>query len=180
MPEPACRQTKLRNSRQLILSGILLFAVCAKATTIAAQTDADLTLSPPAASIGPARIRPAGQNNDQQEKDALKAPDKMSPMVRGLTPQASKFRTAPMRSNQLLRVRDGDRVQVYVSLNSTAPQVLQRLRELGAEIEIVIASMDKAQLWISTSKLEELATLEEVERISLPGYAMPRTGNVNS
>lgn len=70
------------------------------------------------------------------------------------------------------------RVQVYIRLRSVRESELDELRVLGVEIELVNQSISIVQGWAPASRLEEIAALRFVERISPPSYSSTKSGSV--
>ena len=71
-------------------------------------------------------------------------------------------------------------VQVYVHTTVTGEGERAALEESGVGIELFDEEEGIVQGWMPLSSLEAVAGLEFVRRISVPDYAVPRTGGVNS
>jgi len=85
-----------------------------------------------------------------------------------------------LQSNALLRTKDGNQIQAYLQLESTAEVELAKLRALKVQIEVVNSKLSKVQVWLHKDKLEQVAALDNVVAVSAPKYGQPRTGSVNT
>ncbi len=93
------------------------------------------------------------------------------------TPRVAK---SPQRP--LVRIDPAGRVQVYIHLRCPPDHTLaQGLQNIGVEIErIRTQRVAIIQGWVSPSRLDQLAALPCVQRITPPSYAYPRTGSVTT
>lgn len=80
----------------------------------------------------------------------------------------------------MVNLKNGDSVQVYVKLNQMSSENLKALRDIGLNIELSVETINKIQGWINISQIEELANLDQVERITVPSYGQPAAGRVTT
>jgi len=80
----------------------------------------------------------------------------------------------------MVNVKNGDTVQVYVKLRQMDNASLNKLSETGLNIELSVDSVNKVQGWININRIERLADLEEVERVTVPSYGEPAAGRVTT
>ena len=75
------------------------------------------------------------------------------------------------------------RVQVYVHTYATGAEELASLEEAGLRVELANADEDIVQGWRDIDDIDDidgLAKLSFVQLVSLPDYAVPRTGSVTT
>lgn len=77
-----------------------------------------------------------------------------------------------------LEFKDGNKIQVYIKLSSCNQQDITQLEMLGAEVEVVNKKLNKVQAWVTSSQLDALIKLDNVEKIFRPSIALPRSGSV--
>lgn len=94
----------------------------------------------------------------------------------GITPDNYAAQASPPVSPRL-KIDPKARMQLYVRLEDTDDETLQQLRSLGAEIELVNANLNLAQLWIRFNKVAALSRLGKVKRIEPPSYARLQAGS---
>ena len=83
-------------------------------------------------------------------------------------------------SDGRVRFDDAGNVQVNIRLRNTSDETLQRLRKLGANIEIVNSDWNVVQGWAPITALDQIASPDEVRKITPPDYGVTNTGPVNS
>src|SRR5262245_51035708 len=93
---------------------------------------------------------------------------------------AAAMHAAERFTSSSLKVDQGKRVQVYVSLRDTSDQSLDLLRRHDFLIEIVNPDFAVVQGWIPIDKLEALAGESNVLKIRPPSYGEQNTGSVNT
>jgi len=96
----------------------------------------------------------------------------------GLSKNQSDF-TQKLK-NPLIRKNGLDETQVYIELKQVNIDALQELEYYGLTIEVTNHKLKKIQGWISSEKLESLAGLKNVVRVTTPNYSTVRKGSVNS
>ena len=75
--------------------------------------------------------------------------------------------------------RDGE-IQIYAIVGEVSDEGLAELRSHGLRIELVVEELNTIQGWAAYDRIEQLADLEFVIRLKLPGYARRNTGSVES
>ena len=81
---------------------------------------------------------------------------------------------------EFIRFDDSGRVQVYVYVRSTSPQSLATLRRDGLEIDLLSEDAGIVLGWLAPADLDRIADQEFVRWVTLPDYAVPRTGSVET
>lgn len=76
----------------------------------------------------------------------------------------------------LLKTKNGNLVQIYLTTSNTSEATLNEIRDIGADIDIVIDSLNKVQAWAPIEQLTSLAQLPTVRAISKPHYATTNAG----
>lgn len=72
------------------------------------------------------------------------------------------------------------RIHLYIYLSSTGESELSKLREYEVDVEIVNEKLAVVQGWVPFDRIEEIASLPMVKKISPPEYGKTRTGEVNT
>ena len=85
-----------------------------------------------------------------------------------------------IKTNAFIRTKDDNVVQVYFKLKVANGIEIDRLRKLGADIELVNSKLKKVQGWINVATLNAFLSLDNVLAIKAPKYATAQTGQVNS
>jgi subtilisin family serine protease len=123
------------------------------------------------------------------ELRALPAHDKVGPGVmdavtalrsRGVTRANARALDAASASSPLVRVDNDGAVQVYLHVSSVGLIEKNALKGLEARLEVVLRRERLIQAWIPLDRIEEVADLDFVERITRPSYAHSRQGSVTS
>ena len=92
----------------------------------------------------------------------------------------TKPSASSLKGNPFVRLQDDRKVQVYVRLDQTSPEQLDRLSRSGLDIELFNESLRLVQGWISLDQLEQLNTLAGIQSISAPRYAQSNRGSVTT
>ena len=99
---------------------------------------------------------------------------------RGITRENARARGAPALSNPLVRIDADGTIQIYVHVSSLGTAEKAMLRRYEADIEIANEELGMVQAWIPFDRIEEVASLQFVTRITPPNYATPRAGSVTT
>jgi subtilisin family serine protease len=83
-------------------------------------------------------------------------------------------------STPLVKFNQSGDVQAYIHLLEVNEDNLNQLLSLGVTLEIARQEYKIAQAWVPFDKLEELASLDFVEKVTPPDYGKTRTGSVNT
>jgi len=135
------------------------------------------------------QLRPIGQlqsSGPVTGEDSKKIAARLRGLIADLRALGSAQRNAAAPnaagrfSSATLKVDDAGRVQVYVSVSSTAEQTLDVLRRHGLDIEIVNHDFSVVQGWMPVEDLDALAAEPAVVKIRPPSYGTPNAGPGNS
>jgi subtilisin family serine protease len=77
-----------------------------------------------------------------------------------------------------VRFNHQGKVQVYIRTDKLSPLEKKQLKDAGVVIDL--EENGTVQGWIKPEKSSEIASLDFVQKISLPDYAIPRTGSVTT
>ena len=83
-------------------------------------------------------------------------------------------------SNPFVRFKGGQKVQVYVSVDSIDASALSSLQTAGLTIEVSDDELNKIQGWIDVDAITNLESLNHVKKITVPSYARPYSGTVTT
>lgn len=97
-----------------------------------------------------------------------------------ITQVNAHLHNAASLSNPMVKVNDVGAIQCYIYLTDTKNQLIQQLRNLSVEIELINEDWNIIQAWIPFNKIDDIANLDFVKHIRPPGYAIKMTGSVNS
>jgi hypothetical protein len=100
--------------------------------------------------------------------------------ARGITRDNARARNASTLSSPRVRVDEDGRVHVYIHLASYAQAALATLRGKEVDIEIADEVFAIVQGWAPFDRLEEIAALSFVRRVTPPSYGFPQTGSVET
>jgi hypothetical protein len=82
---------------------------------------------------------------------------------------------------ELWRAKSDGRIQVYVYLQDASPAAVAAIESEGVVVELLESRFMKAiQTWLTPAQIDRVSALANVTRISLPGYAHPRTGAITT
>ncbi|MBD3271984.1 MAG: S8 family serine peptidase, partial [Elusimicrobia bacterium] len=82
-------------------------------------------------------------------------------------------------SNKFLKIDDKGRMQVYVHYTNKK-KAIDSIKSVEGIIDLVSEPMGLVQAWIAYDSIEKLAQEKWIKAIRRPGYAITRTGSVNS
>ncbi len=100
---------------------------------------------------------------------------------RFLRPALIRSKTSdPQKSSPFIQFKGNDRVQVYVTLTSSAEDSSELLSKYGIETEVVDDELNKVQGWVDVALIEALAEENGIKKITVPSYARPYAGNVTT
>lgn len=100
---------------------------------------------------------------------------KIGPGVRSLM-QIERRSSNPFQSSK----NAAGEIQIYLELTSISAAALSQLREFGLHVELVNEDLQMIQGRLLESQIDAVAALSYVKRISLPRYATPFAGSVNT
>jgi subtilisin family serine protease len=83
-------------------------------------------------------------------------------------------------STPFIKVDGSGDIQVYIYVNEVNDENLAQLKALGVRIEITNAKYKIIQGWVPFDKIEEVANLSFVKKITPPSYGQTQTGSVNT
>lgn len=86
----------------------------------------------------------------------------------------------PHKITPMVNIKEGERVQVYVSLKSVDAKGLDLLKQGGLSIEVVNTDLNKVQGWVNIDSLEILAGQSNVIKLRVPSYGTPAAGSVTT
>ncbi len=83
-------------------------------------------------------------------------------------------------SDPLVKVDKSGNIQTYIYMENMDQDNISKLESMNVKIEIVNSKFNLIQAWIPFDKVEEVASLSFVKKITPPSYGILRTGSVNS
>lgn len=92
----------------------------------------------------------------------------------GITQENARQRNASTYSTEFVKVNDSAAIQVHVKVRTANKKALTSLERLGMLIELRSDALGLVQGWAPFDRIEDIAALDFVERVSPPDYAMPR------
>ena len=80
-----------------------------------------------------------------------------------------------LESNFLVHFKD-DKVQLYVYTTEINDEIINRLKQKGFEIDIILIkeAPNIIQGWLSVYKIPDIEKIEEVKAVTAPGYPVTR------
>ena len=100
--------------------------------------------------------------------------------ARGITRLNAQERGAAALSTPLVKVNAKGAIQVYIHVEPVGDAAISVLETYKVTIEIVNEELGIIQAWIPFDRIDEVAGLPFVKRITPPSYGIPRTGSVNT
>lgn len=115
-------------------------------------------------------------------KDRVKreVADRRQRLPSGQTKKLSELGLADLTRPKSHKVNDAGAIQVYVVVDSVTAAVQNALRAAGLKIDLAVPKMNTVQGWAPYDKIDSIGELGFVSRVKLPGYAVHRTGSVNT
>src|SRR3989337_3770471 len=83
-------------------------------------------------------------------------------------------------SDPLVKVDKSGNIQTYIYMKNMNQDSISTLESMNVKIEIVNLKYNLLQAWVPFDKVEEVASLSFVKKITPPSYGILRTGSVNS
>src|SRR3990170_4030082 len=83
-------------------------------------------------------------------------------------------------SDPLVKVDKSGNIQTYIYMENMDQDNISKLESMNVKIEIVNPKFNLIQAWVPFDKVEELASLNFVKKITPPSYGILRKGSVNS
>jgi subtilisin family serine protease len=100
--------------------------------------------------------------------------------ARGITTQTARQLEAPSLSNSLVRVNDEGKIQTYLHVHYLGAQQKALLETYEIVIEIVNEEFGLVQAWVPFEKIDDVAMLPFIKRITPPSYGTTRVGSVTT
>ena len=100
--------------------------------------------------------------------------------ARGITRLNAQERGAAALSTPLVKVNAKGAIHVYIHVEPVGYAAISVLETYKVTIEIVNEELGIIQAWIPFDRIDEVAGLPFVKRITPPSYGIPRTGSVNT
>ena len=97
--------------------------------------------------------------------------------ARGITRANARAMNAQALSNPLVRLDTDANIQVYIHLTDLASPALAQLRSREAVIQIANEQLGIVQAWVPFDRIEEIAALPFVTRVTPPSYGRARAGS---
>ena len=97
--------------------------------------------------------------------------------VQGITRQDAGDLAAGIWSNMLVEVDEEGNIQAYIHADCTGTEERARLETYDVDIELADEESGIIQAWIPYNKIDEIAQINFVKRITPPSYATPRVGS---
>ena len=116
-------------------------------------------------------------------------PSNVSPIIRmkkeeiqaqAISRRATRSFGAPALSNRLVKVDEAGNIHTYIRVYSFGSAERTQLEALGVNIEIVNEDYGIIQAWVPFEKIEEVAALPFVKRVTPPHYATTMAGAVTT
>src|SRR4030065_253704 len=98
----------------------------------------------------------------------------------GITRENGESMYTQSISDPLVKVDNSGNVQSYIYMENMDQENISQLESMDVKIEIVNPKFNLIQAWVPFDKVEELASLNFVKKITPPSYGILRKGSVNS
>ena len=98
----------------------------------------------------------------------------------GITSENAESVYASSISDPLVKVDNSGNIQTYIYMENMNQDNISTLESMNVKIEIVNSKFNLIQAWVPFDKVEEVAGLNFVKKITPPSYGILRTGSVNS
>ncbi len=89
-------------------------------------------------------------------------------------------READLYGSEPVRVKNENQVQIYIYLNDSSAEIIDILRNIDLEIEVINTELRIVQGWLAVERIDELSQLYFIDEISAPSYAHQDVGSVTS
>ncbi|MFT6045106.1 MAG: hypothetical protein ACI9WC_000805 [Arenicella sp.] len=118
----------------------------------------------------------AGPQTELQvnQTPTIAAQSKLGPFIRKMATEGD------FQSSAMVKVKNQNRVQVYIRLSNAEERDFNELKALNIEIEVINTQLKKVQAWVEIAQLTALSQLANVEGINTPSFAYSRTGGTNT
>ncbi|MFB3045908.1 MAG: PKD domain-containing protein [Acidiferrobacterales bacterium] len=100
--------------------------------------------------------------------------------ARGITRLNAQERGAAALSTPLVKVNAKGAIQVYIHVEPVGDAAISVLETYEVTIEIINEELGIIQAWIPLDRIDEVAELFFVRRITPPSYGIPQTGSVTT
>ena len=122
----------------------------------------------------------SGQDDRETESDVVtRSQSRGGPSAKDVG-SSNSASSEPDTTDDPVRFDSSGNVQVYIHLENTDDDTLQRLRDLGATIEVTNSDRNVVQAWVPIATLDLMAALDAVEEITAPDYAETEAGRITT
>ena len=101
-------------------------------------------------------------------------------VARGMTRQNARELGASALSNPLVRVNEEGSIQTYIHVHTFGAEEKALLETYGVTIEITNEELGIIQAWVPFDRIDEVAELPFVTRVTPPNYGTPWVGSVTT
>ena len=124
-----------------------------------------------------------------QRSRTIPGSDKVSSSIRevlnemeaqGMNRQNARERNAASLSNPLVKVNEEGSIQTYIHVDTFGDEEKALLEKYEVVIEVANKELGIIQAWIPFDRVNEVAQLSFVKRITPPSYGVQRTGKVKT
>ncbi len=186
---PRCTVPALGTIKSIIFVTLLTIGFCVYTARASAQETSKAEAN--AGETTPLDIRQILRNRglSLKQPNTQRTPSKINPALsailsatkaRDITRANARAKGIQQLSNLSVHISPAGRVQVYIRLFKIGATQLAQLNELESDIEVTNQKLKIVQAWIPFDRLEEVAALPFVERITPPRYGRPRSGGTTT
>ena len=100
--------------------------------------------------------------------------------ARGITRENARRRGISALSNPLVKVNEDGAIHIYIHVSTLGADEKAKLERHEVAIEIANEELGIVQAWIPFDRIDDVAELPFVIRITPPSYGTPRTGGVTT
>jgi len=97
----------------------------------------------------------------------------------GLTTREAMIKLEAL-STSFMKADKTSKIQLYIKFSGNKEQLIKNIENAGGTVEYLSDQMMTIQAWLPQDKIEEIAGKDYVKSISLPDYAVTRSGSLNS
>ena len=101
-------------------------------------------------------------------------------VARGMTRQNARELGASALSNPLVRVNEEGSIQTYIHVHTFGAEEKVLIETYGVTIEITNEELGIIQAWVPFDRIDEVAELPFVKRVTPPNYGTPWVGSVTT
>ena len=100
--------------------------------------------------------------------------------AQGITRSNAVARNVSGLSDRLVRIKKDGQVQVYIHVDAVTDEAQATLGAIESQIEIANSKLNVIQAWIPFDRVEQVAALPFVSKVTRPSYARTRAGSVQT